>query len=120
MRFVIAAAVLSLTVPAGAALAAEDLSPEAQAGVDIAKQYARTPKVKFRKVKVGADGNVCGLVAVGADREMEWMVNPGEQTLWLNEGAQEPESVFGWGEKILRSNGDRKQFQTWKACQSGK
>lgn len=120
MRLVIAATVAALAFSAGSAFAEDALSPEAQAGVDIAKQYARTPKIKFRKVKVGADGNVCGLASVGGDRDMEFMVNPSEQTLWLNEGAQEAESVFGWGEKILRSNGDRKQFQTWKACQSGK
>lgn len=120
MRFVTAAAVLAISLSAGAALAAEELSPEAQAGIDIAKQYARTDKVKFRKVKVGADGNVCGRASVGADREIEFMVNPNDQTLWLNEGAQEPRSDFAWGDKILRSDGDRKQFQTWKACQAGK
>lgn len=120
MRFVTAAAVLALTLSGGAALAAEELSPEAQAGVDIAKQYAKTDKVKFRKVKVGADGNVCGKASVGGDRDIEFMVNPSDQTLWLNEGAQEPYSDFGWGEKILRSDGDRKAFQLWKACQSGK
>ena len=121
MRFVTAAAVLALTLSAGAALAAEEaLSPEAQAGIDIAKQYARTDKIKFRKVKVGADGNVCGKASVGADRDIEFMVNPTDQTLWLNEGTQEAQSDFGWGDKILRSNGDRKQFQVWKACQAGK
>ncbi|MDB5469131.1 MAG: hypothetical protein JWR84_691 [Caulobacter sp.] len=121
MRFVTAAAVLALTLSAGAALAAEEvLSPEAQAGVDIAKQYAKTDKVKYRKVKVGADGKVCGKVAVGADTDMEFIVDPSTQVLWLNEGAQEAESVFGWGEKIVRGGGDRKAFQLWKACQAGK
>lgn len=121
MRFVTAVAVLALTLTAGAALAAEEaLSPEAQAGVDIAKQYAKTDKVKFRKVKVGADGKVCGKVSVGADADIEWMVDPTEQTLWLYEGAQEMESAFGWGNKIIRGGGDRKTFQLWKACQAGK
>ena len=96
MRFVTVATVLALTLSAGAALAAEEtLSPEAQAGIDIAKQYARTDKLKFRKVKVGADGNVCGKVSVGADRDIEFMVNPTDQTLWLNEGSQEAQSDFG-------------------------
>ncbi len=119
MRFVTAAAVLALTLSAGAAFA-EEISADAQAGLDIAKEYSKTTKIKFRKVKVGADGNVCGLASVGSDRDVEFMVNPNDQTLWLNEGAQEPYSDFGYGDKILRSNGDRKQFQTWKACQSGK
>lgn len=118
MRFVTAAAVLTLTLSAGAALAAEDLSPEAQAGVDIAKQYARTANIKFRGVKVGADGNVCGKVTSG-DRDLEFMVNPNDQTLWLNEGTSESDSNFGWGPQVLRSNGDRKQFKVWKACQAG-
>jgi hypothetical protein len=118
---IVTAAVLALTLSAGAALAAEEaLSPEAQAGVDIARQYAKTDKLKFRKVKVGADGNVCGKASVGGDRDIEFMVNPTDQTLWLNEGAQEPYSDFGWGQKILRSDGDRKSFQLWKACQAGK
>ncbi len=117
---IVTAAVLAITLSAGAALAAEDLSPEAQAGVDIAKLYAKTDKVKFRKVKVGADGNVCGKASVGGDRDIEFMVNPTDQTLWLNEGAREPYSDFGWADKILRSDGDRKGFQLWKACQSGK
>jgi hypothetical protein len=120
MRFVTTAAVLALTLSAGAAVAAEELSPEAQAGVDIAKQYARTGILKFRKVKVGADGNICGKVSAGADRDMEFMVNPADQSLWLNEGTNEPNSNFGWGPQVLRSNGDRKQFQVWKACQAGK
>ena len=119
MRFVLIPA-LVLSLAAGAAMAADPLSPEAEAGVAIAKQYARTDKLKFRKVKVGADGNVCGLASVGGDRDVEFMVNPTDQTLWLNEGAQEPRSDFGWGEKILRSDGDRKSYQLWKACQSGK
>ncbi|WGM39293.1 hypothetical protein [Caulobacter sp. NIBR1757] len=121
MRFVTAAAVLALTLSAGVAVAADEaLSPEAQAGVDIAKQYAKTDKIKFRKVKVGADGKVCGKVAVGADADIEFIVDPSDQTLWLNEGAQEPESVFAWGNKIVRGGGDRKAFQVWKACQAGK
>jgi hypothetical protein len=120
MRFVTAAAVLALTLSAGAAFAEDALSPEAQAGVDIAKQYARTDKIKFRKVKVGADGKVCGKVAVGADADIEFIVDPSDQTLWLNEGSQEAESVFAWGNKIVRGAGDRKAFQVWKACQAGK
>lgn len=119
MRFVLIPA-LALSLVAGAAMAAEELTPEAEAGVAIAKQYAKTDKVRFRKVKVGANGNVCGKASVGADRDIEFMVNPTDQTLWLNEGAQEPESDFGWGEKIMRGGGDRKAYQLWKACQSGK
>lgn len=121
MRFFTAAVILALTLSAGVAVAAEEaLSPEAQAGVDIAKQYAKTDKVKFRKVKVGADGKVCGKVSIGADADVEWMVDPTEQTLWLNEGEQEADSAFNWGNKIVRGSGDRKAFQLWKACQAGK
>ena len=56
MRFVTAATVLALTFSATVANAAEELSPEAQAGVDIAKQYARTDKVK----------SIAGFAAAGA------------------------------------------------------
>ncbi|NBB14846.1 hypothetical protein GVN21_05645 [Caulobacter sp. SLTY] len=118
MRFVLIPA-LALALAAGAAVAADPLSPEAEAGLAIAKQYAKSDKIKFRKVKVGADGNVCGLASIGSDRDTEFMVNPTEQTLWIYEDAKEPYSDFGYGEKILRS-ADRPAFGKWKACQSGK
>ncbi|MFN3857775.1 MAG: hypothetical protein ACK4RV_08470 [Caulobacter sp.] len=116
MRIIAATLALSL-LATGAAMAADP--PEAEAGLAIAKQFAKTDKVKFRKVKVGADGKVCGTASVGGDRDTEFMVDPEAQTMWLNEDPKEPYSDFGYGEQILRST-DRPAFGLWKACQKGK
>ena len=42
----------------------------------------------------------------GADADIEFIVDPSDQTLWLNEGSQEAESVFAWGNKIVRGAAD--------------
>lgn len=116
-RLAIAALALSLTVPAFA-LAAEP-PPEAATGLEIAKAALRTQKVTFRKVKVGADGKVCGTVGAGADRDMEFMVDVEAQTLWVNEGPNEEASLFTYDPKVKRST-ERADYKLWKACQSGK
>jgi hypothetical protein len=112
------APVLALSLFAGAAMAAEP-PPEAEAGLNIARQYAKTDKIKFRKVKVGADGAVCGLASVGSDRDIQFLVNVDEQTLWLGEGSAEPNSDFQYGNKITRDT-ERASYGVWKACQKGK
>lgn len=114
----ILAAALALSLVAGAAVAA-DAPPEAEAGLAIARTYAKSDQVRFRKVKVGADGMVCGLTGMGSDREIQFMVSPDAQTLWLNESPEEPYSDYGYGEKILRST-ERAPYSQWKACQKGK
>jgi opacity protein-like surface antigen len=118
MRILISAA-LAATLLAGAAMAADAVPPGAEAGLDIARAYARTDKIKFRKVKVAADGVVCGMASVGGDRDTEFLVNPADQTLWLNEGAKDTDfSDFKVFEKVLRGT-EREAYQRWKACQKG-
>lgn len=117
MRILTAALALSLIT--GAAVAAETPTPEAEAGLTIARAYAKTDKIKFRKVKVGADGKVCGMASVGGDRDIEFMVNPSDQTMWLGEGASEPYSDFLYANTITRDT-ERASHGLWKACQQGK
>lgn len=117
MRILVSAA-LALSMFAGTALAAEALSPEAEAGVAVAKQFAKSKTVSFRKVKVGPDGMVCGLTSTGGGSDMQFMVDTAAETLWLNEDPGEPNSDFGYGDNVLRST-DRAAYAKWKACQKG-
>jgi hypothetical protein len=119
MRKVLSAA-LALSMISGAALAAAP-PPEAEPTLDMVKQLARSKSITFRKVKVAADGKVCGTASLGGDSDTEFMADLSAQTVWLNEAPDLPanQTAFGYGPNVLRST-ERSAYLQWKACQSGK
>lgn len=117
MRFALAAALsLSLLAP-GLALAADP--PEAEAGLAAVKTHLRVGKVTFRKIKVTPAGDLCGTVASGADRDMEFTWTKATGVVWINEGPQEEQSLFNYGDPLVKRSNEREDYKVWKACQKG-
>lgn len=119
MRIAIAA-VLSVAILApGMAIAADP--PEAAAGLEVVKAHMRTQRnVNIRKVKVSAEGNVCGTYGTGADRDTEFLWNKSTGKIWIAEMETEQNSLFGYGDPMVIRSTERADYQTWKACQKGK
>lgn len=119
MRLVTAALLSVALVAPGLAFAA-DVPPEAAPVLENVKTHMRVQRnINFRKIKVSAAGDVCGMVAVGSGRDMEFLVTKTNSQIWINEAESEPNSAFNYGDPNVRRSTERADFQTWKACQKG-
>lgn len=116
----LAAVLLSAAIAApGLAVAAE---PPAEAApvLEAVKTHMRVQRnINFRKIKVNAAGDVCGVVAVGSGRDMEFLVAKTSGEIWINEAESEPNSTFNYGDPGVRRSTERADFQAWKACNKG-
>lgn len=117
MRLALAALLSMAVLAPGLALAADP--PEAEAGLTQVRSHLRTAKVTFRKVKVSAAGDVCGTVAAGADRDLEFHWIKATGMVWINEGETEEQSLFNYGDPLVKRSNERSDYQAWKACQKG-
>jgi opacity protein-like surface antigen len=119
MRILLAAALAAAI--AAPALAADPLTPEAQAGVDAVTATIKSAKnARFRKVKTTAAGDVCGTVSPSSSsRDIEFLWTKSTDVIWINEAAQEPQSEFGYGIPNLKRSTERADYKVWKACQTG-
>jgi hypothetical protein len=106
---------------AGPALAADPLTPEAQAGVNAVTATIKSAKnARFRKVKTTAAGDVCGTVSPSSSsRDIEFLWTKATGVVWINEAAQEPRSEFLYGVPNLNRSTERAEYKVWKACQTG-
>ncbi|HRD45842.1 MAG TPA: hypothetical protein PLF78_05090, partial [Caulobacter sp.] len=115
----VAAAVLFLA--ATPALAADPVPEGAQPGIDAVTALMRSAKTaRFRKLKVMAGGDVCGVViasAAASDLQFTWTRSNG--VVWINEAPTEERSDFVYGAPNLKRSTDRPDYQAWKACQKG-
>jgi len=118
MRILLASAMaVAIATPA----VANPVAPEAQPAVDAVSAVMQNAKnARFRKLKVNADGDVCGTVtpsAASRDREFMWTKSTG--VIWINESPEEPRSEFQYGPPHLNRSTDRADYKTWKTCQAG-
>ncbi|ATQ42607.1 hypothetical protein [Caulobacter mirabilis] len=119
MRTLLAAVLAAAVLAPGLAAAAAD-SPETEAALEPVRAHMRAEKgVKFRKVKINAAGDVCGVYSQGGDRDIEFMLNKATGVIWVAEGPQEPRSAFNYGDPSVRRSDDRADYQAWKACSKG-
>lgn len=119
MRLTLAAALAVAVVLPGVALAAEPPAEAAPALEAIKSRMRVQRNITFRKVKLNAAGDVCGTVAVGSGRDMEFLLAKSDSVLWINEAPTEPNSYFGYGLSNVRRSTERADYQAWKACQKG-
>ncbi len=120
MRILLAAALAAALVTP--ALAADPLSPEAQAGVDAVTATIKSAKnARFRKLKTTAAGDVCGTVSPSSSspRDIEFLWSKASGEIWINEAADEPRSEFAYGVPNLKRSTERADYKVWKACQTG-
>ncbi|MDQ0462798.1 hypothetical protein QO010_000546 [Caulobacter ginsengisoli] len=109
---------VGLALTATAAIAAPP-PPEAAEGLAVVKQHLKSPdKTMFSKVKVAANGDVCGNAHMGGGDDVAFMLTKATGALWVNEGPTEPYSFFTWDSAVTRSS-ERSAYQAWKACQKG-
>ncbi len=118
MRILLAAVLTAAVLAPGLAAAAD--SPETETALEPVRAHMRADKgVKFRKVKINAAGDVCGVYSQGGDRDIEFMLNKATGVIWVAEGDQETRSAFNYGDPSVRRGTDRADYQAWKACSKG-